>query len=182
MNLSNMFPASGGLAAQVKKPVATAVAKPTENKAVGSSLADCMQTRKRPGEWAIKWPKLRKQGFKDYRPLLTIQEVIDYCNRCEETGLGGFDYETSGDKDHRIPPTDEDGNTVTGKALDSWTRDVNLDPWKAEVCAMSLSAACDEARAIFIDNPGANQFEPGLSRSEARKRLFDTLVTLAFSI
>lgn len=40
---------------------------------------------------------------------------------------------------------------------------------------MSLSAACDEARAIFIDNPGANQFEPGLSRSEARKRLFDTL-------
>lgn len=109
MNLSNMFPASGGLAAQIKKPVATAVAKPTDNKAVGSSLADCMQTRKRPGEWAIKWPKLRKQGFKDYRPLLTIQEVIDYCNRCEETGLGGFDYETSGDKDHRIPPTDEDG-------------------------------------------------------------------------
>lgn len=181
MNLSNMFPASGGLAAQVKKPVATAVAKPTENKAVGSSLADCMQTRKRPGEWAIKWPKLRKQGFKDYRPLLTIQEVIDYCNRCEETGLGGFDYETSGDKDHRIPPTDEDGNTVTGKALDSWTRDVNLDPWKAEVCAMSLSAACDEARAIFIDNPGANQFEPGLSRSEARKRLFDTLEQYFFT-
>ena len=45
MNLSNMFPASGGLAAQIKKPVATAVAKPTDNKAVGSSLADCMQTR-----------------------------------------------------------------------------------------------------------------------------------------
>lgn len=181
LNLSNMFPASGDLAAQIKKPVATAVAKPTDNKAVGSSLADCMQTRKRPGEWAIKWPKLRKQGFKDYRPLLTIQEVIDYCNRCEETGLGGFDYETSGDKDHRIPPTDEDGNTVTGKALDSWTRDVNLDPWKAEVCAMSLSAACDEARAIFIDNPGANQFEPGLSRSEARKRLFDTLEQYFFT-
>lgn len=182
MNLSNMFPASGDLAAQIKKPVATAVAKPTDNKAVGSSLADCMQTIKRPGEWAIKWPKLRKQGFKDYRPLLTIQEVIDYCNRCEETGLGGFDYETSGDKDHRIPPTDEDGNTVTGKALDSWTRDVNLDPWKAEVCAMSLSAACDEARAIFIDNPGANQFEPGLSRSEARKRLFDILEQYFFKL
>ena len=27
LNLSNMFPASGGLAAQIKKPVATAVAK-----------------------------------------------------------------------------------------------------------------------------------------------------------
>ena len=35
MNLSNMFPASGGLAAQIKKPVATAVAKPTDNKASG---------------------------------------------------------------------------------------------------------------------------------------------------
>ena len=80
MNLSNMFPASGGLAAQIKKPVATAVAKPTENKAVGSSLADCMQTRKRPGEWAIKWPKLRKQGFKDrfllYRKLLITVTVV----------------------------------------------------------------------------------------------------------
>lgn len=151
MNLSNMFPASGGLAAQIKKPVATAVAKPTDNKAVGSSLADCMQTRKRPGEWAIKWPKLRKQGFKDYRPLLTIQEVIDYCNRCEETGLGGFDYETSGDKDHRIPPTDEDGNTVTGKALDSWTRDVNLDPWKAEVCAIPLDTPIAGCTGIVVE-------------------------------
>lgn len=46
---------------------------------------------------------------------------------------------------------------------------------------MSLSAACDEARAIFIDNPGANQFEPGLSRSEARKRLFDTLEQYFFT-
>ena len=82
MNLSNMFPASGGLAAQIKKPVATAVAKPTDNKAVGSSLADCMRTRKRPGEWAIKWPKLRKQGLKTtdrfllYRKLLIIVTVV----------------------------------------------------------------------------------------------------------
>lgn len=86
MNLSNMFPASGGLAAQIKKPVATAVAKPTDNKAVGSSLADCMQTRKRPGEWAIKWPKLRKQGFKD---LILCQEKVqiknDFFPSCQHT-------------------------------------------------------------------------------------------------
>lgn len=176
MNLSNMFPTSGGLASQVRKPAA-----PTAQKAVGSSLADCMKARQKPGEWSIRWPTLRKQGFKDYRPLLTVQDVIDYCKRCEETGLGGFDYETSGDRDHRIPPTDDEGNPVTGKALDSWTRDVNLDPWKAEVCAMSLSAAADEARAVFIDNPGINQFEPALSRSEARKRLFDTLEQYFFT-
>ena len=67
-----MFPVSGGLAASVKKPVTTET--PTANKeAVGSSLADCMQTRRKPGEWTINWPKMRKQGFKDYRPLTTIQ-------------------------------------------------------------------------------------------------------------
>lgn len=170
MNLNSMFPGSGGLASRVKaKPEATA------KEAVGSALADCMQQKRKPGEWAIKWPGLRKQGFKDYRPLLTVQEVVDYCKHMEETGLGGFDYETSGDREHRTPPVDDEGNTVTGKALDSWTKDVNLDPWKAEVCAMSLSAAADEARAIFIDNPGINQFEPALSRSEARTRLFDAL-------
>lgn len=176
MNLSNMFPASGGLASQVRKPAASAA-----RKAAGSSLSDCMKARQKPGEWSIRWPALRKQGFKDYRPLLTVQDVIDYCKRCEETGLGGFDYETSGDRDHRVPPLDDKGKPVTGKELESWTRDVNLDPWKAEVCAMSLSAAADEARAVFIDNPGINQFEPALSRSEARKRLFNTLERYFFT-
>lgn len=179
MNLTNMFPSSGGLASQIKRP---AQQKPTaDTDAVGSSLADCMVKRNKPGEWYISWPKLRKQGFKDYRPLCTLQDVIAYCEKCESTGLGGFDYETSGDRDHRVPPTDEDGTPVTGKALDAWTRDVNLDPWKAEVCAMSLSAAPDEARAIFIDNPGIDQFEPALSRSEARRQLFDTLERYFFT-
>ena len=82
MNLSNMFPASGGLAAQIKKPVATAVAKPTDNKVVGSSLADCMQTRKRPGEWAIKWPNFVSKALKTtdrfllYRKLLITVTVV----------------------------------------------------------------------------------------------------------
>lgn len=171
MKLSSMFPNSG--LANAVRPQATT---PTASGAVqpAACLADVMQ-RKKPGVWEIKWPKLRTQGFKDYQVITTIEELKAYIARCKETGLGGFDYETSGDRDHREPPKDADGNIVTGKALDAWTKDVNLDPWKTEVCAMSLSAAADEARAIFIDNPGANQFEPGLPRSEARKRLFDTL-------
>lgn len=171
MKLGSLFPTGGGLANAVKPPTV-----PTANKAVGAAecLADVMN-RKRPGVWEIKWPKLRPQGFKDYKVIANVEDLKAYIQRCRETGLGGFDYETSGDRDHREPPKDADGNTVTGKELDAWTKSVNLDPWKAEVCAMSLSAAADEARAIFIDNPGANQFEPGLPRSEARKRLFDTL-------
>lgn len=172
MKLMNMFQNSG-LASTVK-PVQPAQDRTTPATAPPGCLADVM-TRKRPGVWEISWPKLRVQGFKDYAAITTIDELKAYIARCRETGLGGFDYETSGDRDHRTPPTDAEGNPVTGKELDTWTKDINLDPWKAEVCAMSLSAAPDEARAIFIDNPGANQFEPGLPRHEARKRLFDIL-------
>lgn len=179
MILGNMFPSSGGLASTIKP---TAAKTTTASTAVGSSLADCMnRTKRRPGEWDIKWPSLRVQGFKDYKAITSIDELIEYLKRCEETGIGGFDYETSGDRDHREPPKDADGNPVTGKELDAWTKDVNLDPWKAEVCAMSLSAASDEARAIFITNPGVNQFEPALPRGEARKRLFDTLEKYFFT-
>ena len=171
MNLMNMFQSSG-LASTVK-PKDTVGQAVTQNQAA-ACLADVM-ARKKPGVWEINWPKLRTQGFKNYKAITTLDELKAYIARCKETGLGGFDYETSGDRDHRVPPTDADGNPVTDKELAAWTKDVNLDPWKAEVCAMSLSAAADEARAIFIDNPGANQFEPGLPRHEARKRLFDTL-------
>lgn len=174
MKLSNMFPSTSGLASAMKPPTQQTVTTPV------ACLADVMN-RKKPGVWEITWPKLRTQGFKDYQAITTVDELKAYIARCKETGLGGFDYETSGDKDHREPPKDNEGNTVTGKALDTWTRDVNLDPWKAEVCAMSLAASPDEARAIFIDNPGANQFEPGLPRTEARKRLFDTLETDFFT-
>ncbi len=171
MKLNNLFPQSRTLADTVK-PSANA---PLDRRIpVADCVADVLK-RTKPGVWDIKYPKLRPQGFKDYKAITTMNELIAYIERCEETGLGGFDYETSGDRDHRIPPTDDSGEPVTGKALDAWTKDVNLDPWKAEVCAMSLAAAPDEARAIFIDNPGANQFEPGLPRTEARRRLFDTL-------
>jgi DNA polymerase-1 len=132
-------------------------------------------TRKKPGAWPIQWPQIQPQKLKDYSVITSIDELRAYITRCKETGLGGFDYETSGDRDHRKPPKDADGNPITDKALDAWTKDVNLDPWKAEVCAMSLSADPNEARAIFIDNPGSKQFEPGLPRNEARKRLFDVL-------
>jgi len=34
-----------------------------------------------------------------------------------------------------------------------------LDPWKSEICTVSLSAAPHEARVVFIGNPGANQYK-----------------------
>lgn len=169
MKLSSLFPQGRTLASAVAPPTSQPKAP------VSGSLADVMQKRNKPGVWSIKWPSQRLQGFKDYKTITTVAELKEYIQRCKETGLGGFDYETSGDNDHRIPPTNADGNQVSEKELEAWTKDVNLDPWKAEVCAMSLAAAADEARAIFISNPGPYQFEPGLTRFAARKLLFDTL-------
>lgn len=178
MNLSSMFPNSKTLAAAVAPKAAVLPA--TSTKVLPSSLSDLM-ARKTPGKFNINWPKMRTQGLKTYQVITTVQELKDYINLCESTGLGGFDYETAGDENHRIPPTQENGEPLEEKALNSWLRDVNLDPWKANVCAMSISAQPDDARAIFIDNPGRRQFERTLSRQEARKLLFDTLEAYFFT-
>lgn len=179
MNLSSMFPNTKTLAATIA-PKAVVAAPETTTKTLPASLSDLMG-RKTPGKFNIQWPKMRTQGLKNYKAITTVQELKEYIAFCESTGLGGFDYETAGDENHRTPPMNEEGNPITEKALDSWLKNVNLDPWKANVCAMSLSAQPDDARAIFIDNPGRRHFEPTLSRQEARKLLFDTLETYFFT-
>ncbi len=106
----------------------------------------------------IDWPKARIQGIKDYQVITTLKELIDYCKRCEETGLGGFDYETAADALHRDDP------------------EAPLDPWKSEICAASLAAQPDEARVIFISHKkGHRQFEPSLPRDKARELFMDIL-------
>jgi len=155
MKLSSLFPQTKTLANTVK----TAPKK----KPKASGLATLLpQTKKRPGEFNIKWPKFRTQQPKDYQVITTVKQLEEYIDRCEATGLGGFDYETAGDKDHR---TEQDAKDK-----------VALDPWKSEICAMSLSAAPDEARAIFISHKkGTKLFEPSLDRDVARRLLLDTL-------
>ena len=66
------------------------------------------------------------------------------------------------------------------KAMDAATEDflkAPLDPWKAEICTVSLSAAPNEARVIFINNPGENQFKTAaFVTTEGRRNLvFDVL-------
>ena len=174
MKLNSLFPSSKTLATKSTAATVTTKSQP-------SALADLLGDRVKPGQFTINWPKMRTQGVKDYKVLTTQAQLIEYCERCQETKLGGFDYETSGDASHRIPPNDDEGNQVIGKALDAWLKKVNLDPQRGEVCAMSLSAAPDEARAIFIDNPGGRQFEATLSRHDARKLMFDTLERYFFT-
>lgn len=156
MKLSSMFPNSRTLANK------TAPA-PVKERPKAEKLADLLPKNKRkPGTFNITWPKFRTQQPKDYRVITTVDQLEAYIDKCEATGLGGFDYETAGDENHRTEKDIEER--------------VALDPHKSEICAMSLSAAADEARAIFISHKtGGNQFEPGLERNEARKVLMDTL-------
>lgn len=226
MRLGGLFPASRGLADTVKK------AAPI--KAAASSLVTAIvnTVKKKPGEFDIKWPKMRTQKVKDYQAITTVAELKAYIAKCKETGLGAFDYET-GPKPHirekyesRIksmideqqelrdqldalevtakreydavedaykPPAMEDIavklskdrkrlnaaiKTIDAKikALIYEYRRTPLDPHKAEICALSLAAGPDEARAIFISNkPGKRTFEPAMNREEARTLIFNIL-------
>ncbi|XJZ25978.1 bifunctional 3'-5' exonuclease/DNA polymerase [Bacillota bacterium Lsc_1132] len=129
----------------------------------------------------VVWPKAKPQQIKDYKPILTLAELEEYCLRCQDTGLAGFDYETAGDKDHRQPPLDpETEQPLEGKQLDNWLKNVNLDPWKADISTLSISAAEHESRVIPISHKAGKNFEPGLDRDEARQLVMDTVDRLIF--
>lgn len=50
-----------------------------------------------------------------------------------------------------------------------------LDPHRGEICTASIAAAPDEARVIPISHKAGKNFEPDLSRDEARQLVLDTL-------
>lgn len=142
-------------------------------------------TRKKPGEFHIKWPALPVQQVKDYKAITTAGELKEYLQRCKETGLCGFDYETAASQAYRKlykeklealqqqePSKERDAEL---KALKEDYLKSPLDPWKSEICTVSLAAAPHEARVLFISHPGKRIFEPTLTREEAHKLAFDIL-------
>lgn len=155
---------------------------PRKEDTPGSSLKSSTQalinaTKKKPGDFGITWPKLPVQQVKDYRAITTLAQLESYLQRCEETGLGGFDYETAAEEGHRTRPVyDKEGNE-TGQEP---ARDNPLDPWKADICTLSLAAAPHEARVIFISHKAGRIFEPQLSREAARKLVMDTVDRVFF--
>lgn len=95
MNIADFFPQSRSLAGSLP------IAKPAP-----AALAEAFPTtvappKVRPGEFAVNWPKLPVQQPKDYQVIRTAADLIAYCKRCQETGLGGFDYETAADARNR---------------------------------------------------------------------------------
>ena len=137
----------------------------------------------------ITWPEKPGQQVKDYQVITTDVELIAYLKRCEETGLCGFDYETTISDKYRemwqsrhdefrgeilalqddliraeefedkktIKRVNSELNAAQAKYDKAMANDflkAPLDPWKSEICTLSLSAAPHEARVIFIKHPG----------------------------
>ena len=50
-----------------------------------------------------------------------------------------------------------------------------MDPWKGEICTVSLSAAAHESRVVPISHKVGQVFEPSMDRDEARKLVLDLL-------
>lgn len=136
------------------------------------------------GVFTIEMPSVPPQKVKDYKVITNAAELIAYLKRCEATGMCGFDYETTISDEYRAECMSKRGHILQldvddkerSKLLKEWEDDflkAPLDPWKAEICTVSLSAAPHEARVVFIDNPGNNRYLP--IGKNVRQEVFDLL-------
>lgn len=136
----------------------------------------------------VEWPKARKQCAKDYKVLTTADGLLQYLKRCEETGYCGFDYETTAsaeerarwaeiEQEYKVKLQLAEGDAKLTKQLENELKSKRedhmkspLDPWRAEVCTVSLSAAPDESRVVYIDHKkGSKNFQG------TRKQVFEIL-------
>lgn len=92
----------GGLFGQPRTLAKPPTPKPAENSQLlpvsGAALAKVIAPRRRPGDFGIKWPEIPAQQVKDYRPILTQDELEAYADRCAELGICSFDWETTANK------------------------------------------------------------------------------------
>lgn len=99
---SMLFPQTKTLATAPKPTLQDLSASATAS--VGKGLAAVNGTgvvKRKPGEFPITWPKMPVQKPKDYRPITTAKELIEYAKKCDLTGYASFDYETAPSDEER---------------------------------------------------------------------------------
>lgn len=205
MKLSEMFGVkTKTLATKKPTPSGLVFADTGEPVPPGLKIVNAMPKRRKPGEFPVKWAKVEPQKIKDYKAIVTKAELVEYLQRCEETGLAGFDWETAASvetrqawqdfqqKNQKAHKTLEDTNLAGGmtekeyaEAYSDLTSAFNdekvkylkspLDPHRGDICTASISAAAHESRVIPISHTVGKVFEPMLSREEARKVFMDTI-------
>lgn len=97
MKLGSLFGNIG-----TKQPLAKAPTNLTkQTTAAPRTLAAALSKQLKPGEFAIEWGKPAPQQVKDYKAVLTLDELEDYLKRCQETGYASFDWETAASDETR---------------------------------------------------------------------------------
>lgn len=202
MKISDMFGIKQKTLAKAPKPSPAApaggLASTVTQKEGGApkTLQQATQMPK-PGPIPVTWPKARTQGKKNYRAILTLQELEEYLQRCLDTGYASWDYETAASEKTRekwaawvteykramaIAAEDADRKALEKEHKERRAAYLKtpLDPWKGEICTVSISAAPDESRVVPISHKVGRNFEPGLSRDEARQLVMKTLDRMLF--
>ncbi|MGG1014808.1 bifunctional 3'-5' exonuclease/DNA polymerase [Bacillus subtilis] len=172
MRLGSLFGTPKTLASNVKK-------KPTAPAQPQSNVENVLKEKPKPGEFRIIWPKLEPQKVKDYKAILTLKDLEAYLNRCIETGYASFDWETAADEETRnwfSSLSDEEKEQHRKEYLRT-----PLDPWKGEICTLSIAAAPHETRVIPISHKKGRNFEEHLTRDKARQLVMDTLEKMIFT-
>jgi DNA polymerase I len=160
------------------KPKTLAKAPVKKDTGPGLNLASILPKKTKPGEFLINWPKVKPQQVKDYKAILTLADLEAYLMKCEETGKAGFDWETAAsDKTRRwYSQLSEEEQEEQRKAY----LKTPLDPWKGDICTVSVAAAAHEARVVPISHKKGKVFEPDLSREEARNLVLETMDRMLF--
>jgi DNA polymerase-1 len=99
MRLGSLFGTSGSKAPLVRAPKKVPTTEQTA--AAGRNISAALNTRKKPGEFAIDWGKPEPQQVKDYKAILDLEELESYLKKCQETGYASWDYETGPSDDTR---------------------------------------------------------------------------------
>jgi len=167
MNLGSLFAKPKTLASTVPKKVTL------DGKEIPVKTLEETVKRRKPGDFGIKWPPLPQQQVKDYKAITTKEELIEYLQRCQETGLGGFDWETAASEETRQKYFALDWEEQMLRKEEFLK--TPLDPWKADICTASISAAPHESRVVPISHKVGKVFEPQLSRDEARRLFLDIM-------
>lgn len=95
MKLGSLFGRPKTLAKVPTKPAAQPPAATAQN--MQAQLA----AKPKPGQFNIIWPKAQPQKMKDYKAILTLADLEAYLQRCFETKLCSFDWETAASEDER---------------------------------------------------------------------------------
>lgn len=237
MKLNSLFPKSNSLASTAKKP--SLFGTPLTNTSTGKSKKKAQtglrkqQAEKRSGGlFSIKWPTMPKQGTKDYRVITKREELVAYLNRCKETGLASFDWETAPEEETHSRYKDQlhdfkirklqakseleaaaligleelsvlcstkKATPMQKKLYKKYTDTIKLVekdealaersykrtplcPWQGKIVTLSIAAAANESRVIFIDHKkgSKNYGSEAMTRDAAREEILNLLEELIF--